>query len=198
MSLPPRFEAPHYQGSGKLEGMSALITGGDSGIGRAVAVLFAREGADVAIVYLNEHEDAKRTIELVQAEGRRCIAISGDVKSARFCKAAAAKTVKAFGKLNLLVNNAAFQEHASSLADLTEERFEGEGYGLPNAAGPGETLVRDGAGWRLQLDRVVDPLVVLPLPAQQMRVLVDERPAVQLGALSRVSVAMHVERCAAP
>jgi len=124
MSLPPRFEAPHYQGSGKLEGMSALITGGDSGIGRAVAVLFARDGADVAIVYLNEHDDAKRTIELVQAEGRRCIAISGDVKSARFCKAAVAKTVKAFGKLNLLVNNAAFQEHASSLEDLTAERFD--------------------------------------------------------------------------
>jgi NAD(P)-dependent dehydrogenase (short-subunit alcohol dehydrogenase family) len=124
MSLPPRFEAPHYKGSGKLEGMSALITGGDSGIGRAVAVLFAREGADVAIVYLNEHEDAKRTIELVQAEGRHCIAISGDVKSARFCKGAVAKTVKAFGKLNLLVDNAAFQEHASSLEDLTEERFD--------------------------------------------------------------------------
>lgn len=124
MSLPPRFEAPHYRGSGKLEGMSALITGGDSGIGRAVAVLFAREGADVAIVYLNEHEDAQRTIELVKAEGRRCIAISGDVKSARVCKGAVAKTVKAFGKLNLLVNNAAFQEHASSLEDLTEERFD--------------------------------------------------------------------------
>ncbi|MES2610842.1 MAG: SDR family oxidoreductase [Pseudomonadota bacterium] len=124
MSLPPRFEAPHYQGSGKLEGMSAIITGGDSGIGRAVAVLFAREGADVAIVYLNEHEDAQRTIALVQAEGRRGIALSGDVKSARFCKGAVAKAVKAFGKLNLLVNNAAFQEHASSLEDLTEERFD--------------------------------------------------------------------------
>lgn len=124
MALPPRFEAPHYQGSGKLEGLSALITGGDSGIGRAVAVLFAREGADVALVYLNEHEDARRTCELVQAEGRRCIAISGDVKSARFCAGAVNRTVKAFGKLNLLVNNAAFQEHASALGDLTEERFD--------------------------------------------------------------------------
>lgn len=124
MALPPRFEAPHYRGSSKLEGMSAIITGGDSGIGRAVAVLFAREGADVAIVYLNEHEDAQRTIELVQAEGQRCIAISGDIKSARFCARAVAKAVKAFGKLNLLVNNAAFQEHASSLEDLTEERFD--------------------------------------------------------------------------
>ena len=124
MALPPRFEAPHYQGSGKLEGLSALITGGDSGIGRAVAVLFAREGADVAIAYLNEHEDARRTCELVQAEGRRCIAISGDIKSARFCASAVNRTVKAFGKLNLLVNNAAFQEHASTLEDLSEERFD--------------------------------------------------------------------------
>lgn len=124
MALPPRFEAPHYRGSGKLEGLSALITGGDSGIGRAVAVLFAREGADVAIAYLNEHEDARRTCELVQAEGRRCIAISGDVKSARFCASAVKRTVKAFGKLNLLVNNAAFQEHASALEDLSEERFD--------------------------------------------------------------------------
>lgn len=80
-------------------------------------------------------------------------------------------------------------------AHLTEERFEGEGYGLPHAAGPGETLTRDGQGWRLRLDRVVHPLVVRPLPAQQMRVQVGDRPAVLLGALSQAAVAMHVEHC---
>lgn len=124
MELAPRFEAKHYRGSGKLSGFATLITGGDSGIGRAVAVLFAREGADVGIVYLGEHEDAKRTCVLVEAEGGRCIAIPGDVKNAAFCRDAVDKVVKAFGKLNVLVNNAAFQEHASSLAELTEERFD--------------------------------------------------------------------------
>lgn len=124
MVLSPRFEAPHYQGSGKLKGFSALITGGDSGIGRAVAVLFAREGADVAIAYLNEHEDAKRTCELIEQEGGRSLAIAGDVKDAAFCAATVNQVVKAFGKLNVLVNNAAFQEHAASLEDLTEERFD--------------------------------------------------------------------------
>lgn len=124
MELKPRFEAPHYQGSGKLKGFSALITGGDSGIGRAVAVLFAREGANVAIAYLSEHEDAQRTRELVEAEGGRCIVIAGDVKDANYCADAVRQTVGAFGKLNVLVNNAAFQEHAASLADLTEERFD--------------------------------------------------------------------------
>ena len=124
MVLPPRFEAPHYQGSGKLEGFAALITGGDSGIGRAVAVLFAREGADVAIAYLNEHEDAQRTCALIEQEGRRSLAIAGDVKDAAFCQSTVNAVVKAFGKLNVLVNNAAFQEHAASLQDLTEERFD--------------------------------------------------------------------------
>ena len=124
MELPPRFEAPHYRGSGKLDGMAALITGGDSGIGRAVAVLFAREGADVAITYLDSHEDARRTCALVEAEGRRSLAIAGDVKDAAFCADAVRQVVRAFGKLNVLVNNAAFQEHAASLADLTEERFD--------------------------------------------------------------------------
>lgn len=124
LQLQPRFEAPHYQGSGKLEGFSTLITGGDSGIGRAVAVLFAREGADVAIAYLSEHEDAERTRELVEAEGGRCILLPGDVRDAAYCQQAVQQTVKAFGKLNVLVNNAAFQEHAASLEDLTEERFD--------------------------------------------------------------------------
>jgi NAD(P)-dependent dehydrogenase (short-subunit alcohol dehydrogenase family) len=124
MELKPRFEAPHYKGSGKLDGFSTLITGGDSGIGRAVAVLFAREGADVAVAYLNEHDDAEKTRSLIEAEGGRCILIPGDVKDPGFCADAVRKTVEAFGKLNVLVNNAAFQEHASSLEDLTEERFD--------------------------------------------------------------------------
>jgi len=124
MALAPRFKAAHYKGSGKLQGFSTLITGGDSGIGRAVAVLFAREGADVAIVYLGEHEDAQQTCELIAKEGRRAIAIAGDVKDAGFCTEAVAKVLAAFGKLNVLVNNAAFQEHAASLEELSEERFD--------------------------------------------------------------------------
>lgn len=120
----PQFLAPDYQGSEKLRGMSALITGGDSGIGRAVAVLFAREGANVAIIYLNEHEDAKETCRHVEAEGRRAIAIPGDVKNPTFCRDAVRQTVAAFGGLDVLVNNAAFQEHADSLEDITDERFD--------------------------------------------------------------------------
>lgn len=124
MELKPQFMAPAYKGSGKLEGMSALITGGDSGIGRAVAVLFAREGADVAILYLNEDRDAEETRRYVESEGRRCLLMSGDVKDAACCRDAVEKTVQAFGKLDILVNNAAFQAHAYSLEDLTEERFD--------------------------------------------------------------------------
>lgn len=120
----PRFEAPHYRGSGKLAGLSTLVTGGDSGIGRAVAVLYAREGADVAIVYLDEHEDAERTRQHVEAEGGRCLLIAGDVKDAAFCARAVAQTVQAFGKLDVLVNNAAFQEHARTIEELSEERFD--------------------------------------------------------------------------
>ena len=124
MELKPQFQAPHYRGSGKLQGFSTLITGGDSGIGRAVAVLFAREGADVAIAYLSEHEDAEQTRQAVEAEGARCILIPGDVKDPSYCASAVRQVVDAFGKLNVLVNNAAFQEHAASLEDLTEERFD--------------------------------------------------------------------------
>ncbi|MDQ6880717.1 MAG: SDR family oxidoreductase [Pseudomonadota bacterium] len=124
MQLKPRFQASGYRGSGKLEGMTALITGGDSGIGRAVAVLFAREGADVAIVYLNEHEDAQVTQGHVEAEGRRCLLIPGNVKDTQFCAQAVESTVAGFGKLDVLVNNAAFQLHAQSLEDITDERLE--------------------------------------------------------------------------
>ena len=120
----PQFMAPNYAGSGKLAGMTALITGGDSGIGSAVAVLFAREGADVAIVYLCEHADAEETRDYVQAEGQRCLLIAGDVRDPAFCRDAVAKTVKAFGKLSVLVNNAAFQEHAKSIEDITDEHFD--------------------------------------------------------------------------
>ena len=120
----PQFMAPNYAGSGKLAGMSALITGGDSGIGRAVAVLFAREGADVAIVYLSEHADAEETRDYVEGEGQRCLLIPGDVRDPAFCRKAVAKTVKAFGKLSVLVNNAAFQEHADSIEDITDAHFD--------------------------------------------------------------------------
>ncbi len=125
MALKPRFQAPDYEGSNKLRGMAALITGGDSGIGRAVAVLYAREGADVAIVYLpDEQADAEETRRCVEAEGTRCLLVPGDVKDAGFCREAVERTVGEFGKLDILVNNAAFQEHAESLEDLDEERFD--------------------------------------------------------------------------
>lgn len=124
MALRPRFMAEHYKGSGKLQGQVAIVTGGDSGIGRAVAVLFAREGADVAILYLNEHEDAAETSRCVEAEGQRCLAIAGDIKDMAFCQEAVDKIVAAWDRLDVLVNNAAFQEHADSLLDLTDERFD--------------------------------------------------------------------------
>jgi NAD(P)-dependent dehydrogenase (short-subunit alcohol dehydrogenase family) len=124
MEQKPRFMAESYKGSGKLDGQVAIVTGGDSGIGRAVAVLFAREGADVAIVYLNEHQDAEDTKRHIEAEGRKCILLPGDVKQFAFCQQAVDRVVKAFGKLDVLVNNAAFQEHALSITDLSEERFD--------------------------------------------------------------------------
>lgn len=124
LDVAPQFLASGYKGSDKLKGMKAIITGGDSGIGRAVAVLFAREGADVAIIYLNEHRDAKETKRHVEAEGQQCLLLPGDVKDFSFCQKAVQKTVKEFGKLDVLVNNAAFQEHADTLLDLTEERFD--------------------------------------------------------------------------
>jgi NAD(P)-dependent dehydrogenase (short-subunit alcohol dehydrogenase family) len=121
----PQFEAPDYRGSGKLQGLATLITGGDSGIGRAVAVLFAREGADVAFVYLDaEEEDARETCRWVQREGRECLPIAGDVKDPAFCRRAVEETVRKFGRLDVLVNNAAFQLHADALTDLTDERFD--------------------------------------------------------------------------
>jgi NAD(P)-dependent dehydrogenase (short-subunit alcohol dehydrogenase family) len=124
LALSPQFMAPDYRGSGKLEGFAAIVTGGDSGIGRAVAVLFAREGADVTVAYLDEHDDAAETKRCIEAEGRRCILVAGDVKKAKFAHKVVAKTIDAFGRLDVLVNNAAFQEHAGSLEEITEERLE--------------------------------------------------------------------------
>ncbi|MCB1977846.1 MAG: SDR family oxidoreductase [Burkholderiaceae bacterium] len=124
LAPPPRFEAKDYRGSGKLQGMCALVTGADSGIGRAVAVLFAREGADVAVLYLNEHEDAQETQRHVQAEGRRCLLLAGDVKDRGFCREAVEHVLAQFGRLDVLVNNAAFQLHAEKLEDLAPERWD--------------------------------------------------------------------------
>jgi len=120
----PLYDAPYYQGSHKLKDKVALITGGDSGIGRSVAVLFAREGADVAIVHLDEDADAAVTKQAVEEEGRRCLVLKGDVVDRAFCKKAVGQTVKKLGGLNVLVNNAAFQLHTSRFEDLTEEHFD--------------------------------------------------------------------------
>lgn len=125
MDPKPNFLAPLYKGSGKLDGQVALITGGDSGIGKAVAVLYAREGADVAIVYLSpEQSDAEETKSAVEAEGKRCLLIPGDVTDAKFCRDAVAKTVQEFGKLDILVNNAAYQQTTEKFEDLSDEQFD--------------------------------------------------------------------------
>ncbi|HEY0006317.1 MAG TPA: SDR family oxidoreductase [Pyrinomonadaceae bacterium] len=121
----PEYQAPLYKGSGKLKDKIALITGGDSGIGRAVAVLYAREGADVAIIYLpSEESDAEETRRGVKAEGRECLLIPGDVREPVFCRRAVDRTVQEYGKLDLLVNNAAFQQHQKSLEDVSEEQWD--------------------------------------------------------------------------
>jgi NAD(P)-dependent dehydrogenase (short-subunit alcohol dehydrogenase family) len=121
----PMFDNPAYRGSGKLQGMVAIVTGGDSGIGRAVSVLFAREGADVAIVYLEADSDAEETQRIIEEEeGRRCLAIRGDVSDSSFCRDAVERTVRELGRLDILINNAAFQEHTESLEELTDEHFD--------------------------------------------------------------------------
>lgn len=125
MNPRPKYLAENYKGAQKLQNKVALITGGDSGIGRAVAVLFAREGADVAIVYLKaEQRDALETAAQIEKEGRRALLISGDVKDAKFCRQAVEKTVKKFGKLDILVNNAAFQHHQKSIEDISDAQFD--------------------------------------------------------------------------
>jgi NAD(P)-dependent dehydrogenase (short-subunit alcohol dehydrogenase family) len=114
---------PRYPGSGRLEGKVAIVTGGDSGIGRAVSVLFAREGANVAIVYLEENEDARETAEAVKREGRECLAIAGDIGGEDFCRKAVDQTVQRFGRLDVLVNNAAEQHEQESIEGISERQL---------------------------------------------------------------------------
>jgi NAD(P)-dependent dehydrogenase (short-subunit alcohol dehydrogenase family) len=124
MTPRPQFDDEKYRGSGKLRGKSALITGGDSGIGRAVAIAFAKEGADVAIVYLNEHEDAEETERLIGEQGRRCLLIAGDIGDEAFCKKAVEQTANEFGRLDILVNNAAEQHPQESIEKISAEQLE--------------------------------------------------------------------------
>ncbi|GEO05977.1 hypothetical protein AAE02nite_36410 [Adhaeribacter aerolatus] len=124
MNPEPEIIRKNYKGSEKLKGKVALITGGDSGIGRAVAVHFAREGADVAIVYLNEDKDAQDTKKMVEAEGRKCLLLPGDLREEEFCKNIVQKAVKELGKLNILVNNAAEQHEKEELEEITGEQLE--------------------------------------------------------------------------
>ncbi|WP_080840859.1 SDR family oxidoreductase [Cohnella massiliensis] len=124
MTPPPEAESPIYKPAGKLSGKVALITGGDSGIGRAVAIAFAKEGADVAIVYLNEFTDARETQRQVEAEGRRCAIFDGDVGDPVFCAKAVQETLNAFGKLDILVNNAAEQHPQDKLEKITPQQLE--------------------------------------------------------------------------
>ncbi|MCR4522971.1 SDR family oxidoreductase [Bosea sp. 47.2.35] len=114
---------PRYPGSDRLKGKVALITGGDSGIGRAVAALYAREGADVAFVYLSERDDAQETVRIIEQEGRRAIAIAGDIGDKAFCSTAVSRTIEQFGKIDILVNNAGEQHPDKDITDITEEQL---------------------------------------------------------------------------
>jgi len=124
MTPRPQAEDPSYRASGKLGGKVAFITGGDSGIGRAVAILFAKEGADIAISYLNEESDAQETLREIENEGRRCVLIPGDIGEAAFCTGAIERTVDELGKLDVLVNNAAEQHPAESIEEISPEQIE--------------------------------------------------------------------------
>ncbi|GAB2956081.1 SDR family oxidoreductase [Micromonospora polyrhachis] len=119
----PRDEMTDYVGRGLLENRRALVTGGDSGIGRAVAVAFAKEGADVAIAYLSEEKDARHTAELVEAAGRRCVLIPGNLAEAEHCQHVVTQTVRELGGLDLLVNNVAYQQNADSLTEISDEQW---------------------------------------------------------------------------
>ncbi|WP_422923939.1 glucose 1-dehydrogenase [Singulisphaera sp. PoT] len=120
----PDYGETSYKGSGKLEGKAAIITGGDSGIGRAVAIAFAREGADVLISYLSEDSDAEETARVVEASGRKCVKFPGDIQDEDHCKAIVDAAVKEFGKVDILVNNAAFQKTRESIEEITTEEFD--------------------------------------------------------------------------
>jgi len=121
----PQYQAPVYRAAGKLEGKIALITGGDSGIGRATALLFAREGADVALVYLPQEEsDARETRAAIEGEGRRALLLPGDVTSAEFCREAVARTARELGGLDVLVNNAAYQKDRSEVGEISDEQWD--------------------------------------------------------------------------
>ena len=124
MTPRPVADDPNYKAAGKLQGRVALVSGGDSGIGRAVAVAFAKEGADVAVAYLNEDSDAEETKRLVEEHGRKCVLLPGDLGQEQNCVQAVQKTVEQLGKLNILVNNAAEQHPQKSLTDITEEQLE--------------------------------------------------------------------------
>jgi NAD(P)-dependent dehydrogenase (short-subunit alcohol dehydrogenase family) len=123
MNPRPDYE-PRYPGSDRLKGKVALITGGDSGIGRAAAVLFAREGADLAILYLNESEDAQETKRLIEREGRSCLTVAGDVGDPNFCRSAVDQAIQRFGKLDVLVNNAAEQHPKSDIGEITPDQID--------------------------------------------------------------------------
>lgn len=124
MEPQPRYIEAEYTGSDKLKGKVAIITGGDSGIGRAVAVHFAAEGADVAIVYLDEHEDAEKTKQLVESYGTHCLLIPGDVAEEHFCEHAVHETLQAFGKLDIIINNAAQQFPQTSIVEISQRQLE--------------------------------------------------------------------------
>ena len=124
MNPRPISQSPTYKASGKLAGKKAIITGGDSGIGKAVALLFAKEGADVAIVYLDEHDDANETKQLIEAEGRKCLLYAGDIGNEDFCKEVTNKILSEFGSLDILVNNAAEQHPQKSLSNITAAQLE--------------------------------------------------------------------------
>jgi len=124
MDPPPDYGEASYKGSGKLKGKSAVITGGDSGIGRAVALAFAREGADVLVSYLNEESDARETARVVEAAGRKCVAVAGDIQDEAHCQALIDRAVKEFGKVDVLVNNAAFQMSREDISEISTEEFD--------------------------------------------------------------------------
>jgi NAD(P)-dependent dehydrogenase (short-subunit alcohol dehydrogenase family) len=124
MTPKPLEEAPDYRPSGKLQGKAAIITGGDSGIGRSVAILFAKEGADVCIIYLTEHEDAEQTLTRVRALGRRGVRVAGDIGDPGFCQRAVQEALHAFGRVDILVNNAAEQHEISGIEDLKATQVE--------------------------------------------------------------------------